>query len=151
MYVHLQTRMYFFLRNFSILEVSSTTVTVPKSLITITTGEKTFYFTDCMTRFCFFVFLFVCLFSILLRVIEFCLLAAKSSDHYIAICKQLHYMSIMNSRLYTLLVLASWLTSSLIIFSSLMLFRQLDYAIDHFTCDYFPFHTFLVQTPNCQR
>ena len=26
-------------------------------------------------------------FSILLRVIEFCLLAAKSSDHYIAICK----------------------------------------------------------------
>ena len=47
-------------------------------------------------------------------------------------------MSTMNSRLCTLLVLASWLTSSLIIFSSLMLFRQLDYAIDHFTCDYFP-------------
>ena len=56
---HLQTLMYFFLRNFSLLEVSSTTVTVHKSLITITTGEKTFYFTDCMTRFFFFFFCFV--------------------------------------------------------------------------------------------
>ena len=39
---HLQTLMYFFLRNFSILEVSSTTVTIPKFLITIIRGDKTF-------------------------------------------------------------------------------------------------------------
>ena len=51
---HLQTLMYFFLRNFSILEVSSTTVTIPKFLITIITGDKTFSFTDCITHFSFF-------------------------------------------------------------------------------------------------
>ena len=136
---HLQSLMYFFLRNFPILEVSSTTVTIPKFLATIIAGDKTFYFTDCMAFF----------FSILLGVTEFCLLAAKPYDHYIVICKQLHYMTVMNHRVCTLLVLVSWLASSLINFSSLMLFRQLDYAIDHFTCDYFPFHTFLAQTPNC--
>ena len=133
---HLQSLMYFFLRK---KKLSSTTVTIPKFLATIIIGDKTFYFTDCMANF----------FFILLGVTEFCLLAAKSYDHYIIICKQLHYMTMMNHRVCTLLVLVSWLASSLIIFSSLMLFRQLDYAIYHFTCDYFPFYTFLVQTPNC--
>ena len=55
-------------------------------------------------------------------------------------------MNIMNHRDCTLLVLASWLASSLIIFSSLMLFRQLDYAIDHFNCDYFTHFLFRHQT-----
>ena len=86
-----------------------------------------------------FVFVFV---FILLGVTEFYLLAAMSYDRYIAICKPLHYMTVMNHRVCTLLVLASWLASFLIIFPSLMLFIQLDYcksnAIDHFTCDYFP-------------
>ena len=65
-----------------------------------------------------------------------------SYDHYIAIWKLLRYMTIMNHRVCTLLVLASWLASFLIIFPSLMLFIQLDYCksnvINHFTCDYFP-------------
>ncbi|XP_004006668.3 olfactory receptor 6C1-like [Ovis aries] len=128
---HLQ--MYFFLRSFSILEVSFTTVTIPKFLTTIITGDKTISFNDCMAQLFFF---------ILLGVTEFYLLAAMSYDRYIAICKPLHYMTIMNHRVCTLLVLASWLASFLIIFPSLMLFIQLDYcksnAIDHFTCDYFP-------------
>uniref|UniRef100_A0A8C3WC00 Olfactory receptor n=1 Tax=Catagonus wagneri TaxID=51154 RepID=A0A8C3WC00_9CETA len=130
---HLQTPMYFFLRNFSLLEVSFTTVTIPKFLGTIVTGDKTISFNDCMAQLFFFIFL---------GVTEFYLLAAMSYDRYIAICKPLHYMAIMNPRVCTLLVVASWLASFLIIFPLLMLFIQLDYcksnAIDHFTCDYFP-------------
>ncbi|XP_055251121.1 olfactory receptor 6C1-like [Moschus berezovskii] len=130
---HLQTPMYFFLRSFSVLEVSFTTVTIPKFLATIITGDKTISFNDCMAQLFFF---------ILLGVTEFYLLAAMSYDRYIAICKPLHYMTIMSHRVCTLLVLASWLASFLIIFPSLMLVIQLDYcksnAIDHFTCDYFP-------------
>ncbi|XP_004716968.1 olfactory receptor 6C1 [Echinops telfairi] len=129
----LQSPMYFFLRNFSLLEVSFTTVCIPKFLDTIVTGDKTISFNDCITQLFFF---------ILLGVTEFYLLAAMSYDRYIAICKPLHYVTIMNQRVCTLLVFSSWLTSFLIIFPALMLVLKLDYCrsniIDHFTCDYFP-------------
>ena len=55
--IHLQTPMYFFLRSFSILEVSFTTVTICKFLATIITGDKTISFNDCMTQLFFFHFL----------------------------------------------------------------------------------------------
>ncbi|XP_004716967.1 olfactory receptor 6C1-like [Echinops telfairi] len=130
---HLQTPMYFFLRNFSLLEVSFTTVCIPKFLHTIITGDKTISFNDCIAQ------LF---FLILLGVAEFYLLAVMSYDRYVAICKPLHYGTIMNRRVCTLLVFSSWLTSFLIIFPALLLVLKLDYCssniIDHFTCDYFP-------------
>ncbi|XP_014642264.1 PREDICTED: olfactory receptor 6C1-like [Ceratotherium simum simum] len=130
---HLQIPMYFFLRNFSLLEVSFTTVCIPKFLGTIISGDKTISFNDCIAQLFFF---------ILLAVTEFYLLAAMSYDRYIAICKPLHYMTIMNQRVCTLLVFSSYLVSFLIIFPTLMLLLNLDYCrsniIDHFTCDYFP-------------
>ncbi|XP_006884066.1 PREDICTED: olfactory receptor 6C1-like [Elephantulus edwardii] len=130
---HLQTPMYFFLRNFSLLEASFTTVCIPKFLGTIITGDKTISFNDCIAQLFFF---------ILLGVTEFYLLAAMSYDRYVAICKPLHYVTIMNRRVCTILVFSSWLTSFLIIFPALMLLLKLDYCrsniIDHFTCDYFP-------------
>ncbi|XP_005342296.2 olfactory receptor 6C1 [Ictidomys tridecemlineatus] len=130
---HLQTPMYFFLRNFSLLEVSFTTVSIPKFLSTIISGDKTISFNNCIAQLFFF---------ILLGVTEFYLLAAMSYDRYIAICKPLHYMTIMNRKVCTMLVFASWLASFLIIFPLLMMLLHLDYCrsniIDHFTCDYFP-------------
>ncbi|XP_047597748.1 olfactory receptor 6C1 [Lutra lutra] len=130
---HLQTPMYFFLRNFSLLEVSFTTVSIPSFLGTLITGDKTISFNDCIAQLFFF---------ILLGVTEFYLLAAMSYDRYIAICKPLHYMIIMNPRVCILLVFSSWLISFLIIFPALMLLLNLNYCrsniIDHFTCDYFP-------------
>ncbi|KAM7114134.1 olfactory receptor 6C1 isoform 1-T1 [Molossus nigricans] len=130
---HLQTPMYFFLRNFSLLEISFTTVSIPKFLATIISGDKTISYNDCIAQLFFF---------ILLGVTEFYLLAAMSYDRYIAICKPLYYMTIMNRRICILLVFTSWLVSFLIIFPALMLLLKLDYCrsniIDHFTCDYFP-------------
>ncbi|XDB50445.1 hypothetical protein AB1E18_004010 [Capra hircus] len=117
--VHLQTPMYFFLRSFSVLEVSFTTVTIPRFLATIISGDKTISYNDCMAQLFFF---------ILLGVTEFYLLAAMSYDRYIAICKPLHYMTIMNHRVCTLLVLASWLASFLNTFPLLMFSLQLDYC-----------------------
>ena len=52
--VHLQIPMYFFLRSFSILEVSFTTVTIPRFLATIITGDKTISYNDCMAQLFFF-------------------------------------------------------------------------------------------------
>ena len=131
---HLQTPMYFFLRNFSILEVSLyPSLSIPKFLAIIVTGDKTISFNDCIAQ------LF---FLIILGVTEFYLLSAMSYDRYIAICKPLRYMTIMNHRVCTLLVFSSWLVSFLIISPALMLLLNLDSCrsniIDHFTCDYFP-------------
>ncbi|XP_068952900.1 olfactory receptor 6C1-like [Petaurus breviceps papuanus] len=130
---HLQTPMYFFLRNFSFLEISFTTASIPRFLGTIITEDKTISYNSCMTQLFFF---------ILLGVTEFYLLAAMSYDRYVAICKPLHYTTIMSSRVCTLLVFSSWFVSFMIIFPIIILMQQLDYCadniIDHFSCDYSP-------------
>jgi olfactory receptor len=51
---HLHTPMYFLLRNFSLLEVSFTTVSIPKFLGTIISGGKTISFNDCIAQLFFF-------------------------------------------------------------------------------------------------
>ncbi|XP_015338121.1 olfactory receptor 6C76-like [Marmota marmota marmota] len=128
--LHLKSPMYFFLRNFSFLEISFTTVSIPRYLVSITTGDKTISYNSCMDQ----VF-----FLILLSATEFFLLTAMSYDRYVAICKPLRYTTIMNSRVCTLLVLGSWLAGFLIIFPRGLVGLQLDFCdsniIDHFTCD----------------
>ncbi|XP_036984069.2 olfactory receptor 6C3 [Artibeus jamaicensis] len=130
---HLQTPMYFFLRNFSVLEVSFTTVCIPRFLSTIITRDKTISYNNCIAQLFFFIFM---------GVTEFYLLTAMSYDRYVAICKPLYYTVIMNSRVCILLVLCAWLAGFLSIFPPIILFLQLDYCgsnvIDHFACDYFP-------------
>ncbi|XP_036886078.1 olfactory receptor 6C6-like [Sturnira hondurensis] len=130
---HLKTPMYFFLRNFSFLEISFTTACIPRYLISILTGDKTITYSGCITQLFFF---------LLLGVTEFYLLAAMSYDRYAAICRPLHYSTIMNSKLCSQLVVSSWVTGFLIIFPPLVLGLELDFCdsktIDHFLCDSSP-------------
>ncbi|XP_077871967.1 olfactory receptor 6C2-like [Ictidomys tridecemlineatus] len=130
---HLKTPMYFFLRNFSFLEVSFTTVCIPRFLYSLSTGDNTVTYNACATQI-FFVFLF--------GATEFFLLAAMSYDRYVAICKPLHYMTIMNNRVCTLLVLSCWVAGLMIIVPPLSVGLQLEFcdsnAIDHFSCDASP-------------
>ncbi|XP_003790537.1 olfactory receptor 6C2-like [Otolemur garnettii] len=129
----LKTPMYFFLRNFSFLEVSFTTVCIPRFLYTMTTGDKTVTYNACATQI-FFVVLFA--------ATEFFLLAAMSYDRYVAICKPLHYTTIMNNRVCTILILCCWLAGLLIILPPLSVGLQLEFCdsneIDHFGCDTSP-------------
>ncbi|XDB50444.1 hypothetical protein AB1E18_004009 [Capra hircus] len=130
---HLKTPMYFFLRNFSFLEISFTTVCIPRFLVSIVTGDMTISYNSCMTQ----VF-----FLILLGSTEFFLLTVMSYDRYVAICKPLHYTTIMNSRICNQLVISSWLAGFLIIFPPVIMGLQLDFCdsniIDHFACDSSP-------------
>ena len=130
---HLQTPMYFFLRNFSFLEISFTSACIPRFLVAIMTGDRTISYNGCVAQLFFFIFL---------GVTEFYLLAAMSYDRYVAICKPLHYTTIMSNKICIQLVLSSWMAGFLIIFPGLILGLTLDFCnsnvIDHFYCDTVP-------------
>ena len=130
---NLKTPMYFFLRNFSFLEISFTTVCIPRFLVSIVTRDMTISYNSCLAQVFFF---------ILLGSTEFFLLTVMSYDRYVAICKPLRYTTIMNSRICNQLVISSWLAGFLIIFPPVIMGLQLDFCdsniIDHFTCDSSP-------------
>ncbi|XP_010643102.1 LOW QUALITY PROTEIN: olfactory receptor 2AP1-like [Fukomys damarensis] len=130
---HLQTPMYFFLRNFSFLEISFTNIFIPRLLISIITGNKSISFTGCFTQY---------FFAIFLGATEFYLLAAMSYDRYVAICKPLHYINIMSIRVCTQLVLCSWLAGLMTIIPPITLMSQQDFCasnrLDHYFCDFEP-------------
>ncbi|XP_057558679.1 olfactory receptor 6C74-like [Hippopotamus amphibius kiboko] len=130
---HLKTPMYFFLQNFSFLEISYTTTCMPKLLVMMATGDKTISYNGCVAQ----VF-----FAFLLGASEFYLLAAMSYDRYVAICKPLHYTTIMNSKTCIQLLFCCWLAGFFTIFVPLLLGLQLDFCasnvVDHFYCDTTP-------------
>lgn len=130
---HLKTPMYFFLRNFSFLEISFTSVCNPRFLVSILTGDKSISYNACAAQLFFF---------ILPGSTEFFLLASMSYDRYVAICKPLYYPTIMSHKVCYQLVGSSWLAGFLVIFPPLTMGLQLDFCdtnvIDHFTCDSAP-------------
>ncbi|XP_059260893.1 olfactory receptor 6C6-like [Mustela nigripes] len=129
----LKTPMYFFLRNFSFLEASLTTVCIPRYLISIMTKNKIISYSSCVSQLFFF---------ILLEITEFYLLAAMCFDRYVAICKPLHYPIIMNNKVCYQLLFSSWTIGFLVTFPPVALGLTLDFCaskvIDHFMCDTSP-------------
>ncbi|XP_026541558.1 olfactory receptor 6C3-like [Notechis scutatus] len=132
----LQTPMYFFLWNFSILEIGFTTVVTPQTLSHLLMGHKNVLYVGCMIQsFMYFH----------LGTTEFFLLAVMSYDRYLAICNPLRYPSIMHKSLCTLLVFCCWIGSFLLLISPFVIFLQVPMCksniLDHFFCD----HTLLIQ------
>ncbi|XP_045632503.1 olfactory receptor 6C6-like [Ursus americanus] len=129
----LKTPMYFFLRNFSFLEASLTTVCIPRFLISIVTKNKIISYNSCASQLFFF---------LLLEITEFYLLAAMSLDRYVAICKPLHYPIIMNNKVCYQLLFSSWTVGFLLSFPPVASGLTLDFCasrvIDHFMCDTSP-------------
>ncbi|KAM6449166.1 olfactory receptor 6E1-like [Liasis olivaceus] len=126
----LHSPMYFFLRHMAWVDIGYTSIIIPKALANIATGSKSISLVGC------FIQLFV---YFVLGTTEFLLLAAMSADRYVAICNPLHYSTIMNGRICSLLVLACWAGGlSLILVPSIVLF-QMPFCgpniINHFFCD----------------
>ncbi|XP_027785001.1 olfactory receptor 6C2-like [Marmota flaviventris] len=130
---HLKSAMYFFLKNFSFLETLFTTACIPRFLYSLSTGDKTISYNACVAQ----VF-----FIILFGATEFFLLTIMSYDRYVAICKPLHYVTIMNSRARGWLVICCWVAGLLVILPPLCLGLNLEFCdynvIDHFLCDASP-------------
>ncbi|XP_012875345.1 PREDICTED: olfactory receptor 6C2-like [Dipodomys ordii] len=129
----LKTAMYYFLQNFSFLEISFTSACIPRYLYNLSTGDNTITYNNCAIQI---------FFTDLFGVTEFFLLATMSYDRYVAICKPLHYVTIMNSRVCRRLVLCCWAAGLLIILPPLALGLNLEFCdsnvIDHFGCDAYP-------------
>ncbi|KAE8578432.1 hypothetical protein XENTR_v10023544 [Xenopus tropicalis] len=84
---HLHTPMYFFLGTLACLDMSYSSATSPRMLFDLLTGRRIISVPTCITQVFFFLF---CAES------ELSVLAVMSYDRYIAICRPLHYMQIMN-------------------------------------------------------
>ncbi|XP_030401640.1 olfactory receptor 49-like, partial [Gopherus evgoodei] len=130
---HLQTPMYYFLQNFSLLEISFTSVIIPKALANMALGSQTISLTGCFAQsFLYFI----------LGTTEFLLLAAMSFDRYVAICNPLRYTAIMSGQVCTLLALGSWIGGILILIAPTIVLLQLPFCgpnvINHFFCDSTP-------------
>ncbi|XP_004700922.1 olfactory receptor 6C68-like [Echinops telfairi] len=130
---HLKTPMYFFLQNFSFLEILLTTASIPRFMYSISTGDRTITYTACFVQL-FFIDFFT--------ASEFFLLAIMSYDRYVAICKPLHYMTIMSIRVCRTMVICCWVIAVFIILPLFCLIVSLEFcdsnAINHFACDELP-------------
>ncbi|KAM9674073.1 olfactory receptor 9K2-like [Trichechus inunguis] len=128
----LNTSMYFFLGNFSVIDLSYSTVIVPKAMAMINfwSESKSISFAGCVTQ----LFLFA-----LFIVTEGFLLAAMAYDRFIAICNPLLYSVQMSTRLCTQLVAGSYfcgcISSVLLTSITFTLPFCASRAIDHFYCD----------------
>nr|XP_003422688.2 olfactory receptor 10AG1-like [Loxodonta africana] len=96
----LQKPMYFFLANFSLLEISYVTVMLPKMLVNIWTQDRSISLLGCATQMCFF---------LMLGATECFLLVVMAYDRYVAICNPLHYPLVMNQKMCVQLAVGSWI------------------------------------------
>uniref|UniRef100_A0A8C2QCI0 Olfactory receptor family 12 subfamily E member 10 n=1 Tax=Cricetulus griseus TaxID=10029 RepID=A0A8C2QCI0_CRIGR len=126
----LQKPMYFFLANFSSLEICYVSVTVPRILFNIWTRDRNISLLACAVQMCFF---------LMLGTNECFLLAVMSYDHYVAICNPLHYPLVMNPRKCTQLATGSWLIGIPIQIGQTCWIFSMKFCnsnkIDHFFCD----------------
>ncbi|XP_005408008.1 PREDICTED: olfactory receptor 10AG1-like [Chinchilla lanigera] len=126
----LQSPMYFFLSNFSFLEICYVTATIPRMLMDLCTQKGTISLLACATQMCF---------VLTLGGTECLLLTAMAYDRYVAICHPLHYALIMNHKFCAQLVAASWICGIPVMIGQTCQIFSLPFCgsnrIHHFFCD----------------
>ncbi|XP_068779252.1 olfactory receptor 10A2-like [Struthio camelus] len=95
----LHKSVYFFLGSLSALELVSSSVTIPKTLVSLLLSSKCISLMACAAQ----RYLFLSLGST-----ESALLTTVTYDWYVAICHPMRYPSLMNKRMYILLAVTSW-------------------------------------------
>ncbi|NWY56301.1 O14J1 protein, partial [Chionis minor] len=97
--LRLHTPMYFFLLNLSIIDLGSISTTVPKSMVNSFWDTRAISYYRCASQ----VFWFLLFVSS-----EYYLLIVMAYDRYVAICKPLHYGTLMDSRACIKMAAAAW-------------------------------------------
>ncbi|XP_069850128.1 olfactory receptor 2Y1B-like [Dipodomys merriami] len=127
--LRLRTPMYFFLSHLSFLDLCYTTSTVPQLLINLQRHDQTISYGGCVAQ----LFIFLALGST-----ESMLLVMMAFDRYAAVCRPLHYATIMHPLLCHVLAIASWVGGFLnsVIQTSLMMVMPLcGHQLNHFFCE----------------
>ncbi|XP_012885118.1 PREDICTED: olfactory receptor 4L1 [Dipodomys ordii] len=126
----LHSPMYFLLGNLSFLDMCLSSATTPKMITNLLTEHKMISVWGCMTQM-FFMHFF--------GGAEMSLLIVMAFDRYVAICKPLHYRTIMNPRLLNRFVILSWIVGFLHTMSQMVLTVNLPFCgynvVDNIFCD----------------
>ncbi|XP_073516801.1 olfactory receptor-like protein OLF4 [Phyllobates terribilis] len=126
----LHSPMYLFLCNLSLVDMCYTTTVIPKLLHILSSGNHKMSFGQCFTQMFFF---FVAAGT------EDLLLFTMAYDRYVAICKPLHYHTILSKKVCVICMVAMWffasLNSCLITVPTLKMSFCRSTTIHHFYCD----------------
>nr|XP_012807203.2 olfactory receptor 2B11-like [Jaculus jaculus] len=126
----LQSPMYFFLTNLSFLDLCFTTTTVPQMLFNLGGPNKNITYIGCMAQAYVFHWL---------GCTECVLLGIMALDRYVAVCKPLRYLVIMDHQVCMQLSSAAWLTglANSLLQSTLTVQLPLcgNRMLDHFFCE----------------
>uniref|UniRef100_A0A8B9STH0 Olfactory receptor n=1 Tax=Anas platyrhynchos TaxID=8839 RepID=A0A8B9STH0_ANAPL len=95
----LHTPMYFFLLNLALLDLGCISTTVPKAMANSIWDTRAISHAGCAAQVFFFFFFFSA---------EYFLLTIIAYDRYVAICKPLHYGSLLGSRACAQMAAAAW-------------------------------------------
>ncbi|XP_047395280.1 olfactory receptor 4F21-like [Sciurus carolinensis] len=128
---HLHSPMYFLLANLSLIDVGLSCTTVPRMVTDLLKEHKVISFQSCMAQVCF---------IHIMGGTEMVLLTAMAFDRYAAICKPLHYLTMMSPKKCILFVVMSWVTGVIHAMSQFSLIINLPFCgpntIDSFYCDF---------------
>ncbi|XP_043928621.1 olfactory receptor 6N2-like isoform X3 [Protopterus annectens] len=128
----LNTPMYYFVSNLSVIDISYTSITMPKMLADFMVENKTIPFAVCIIQ----MYLFLSL-----GATECFLLSVMAFDRYAAICNPLHYTTVMTKTKCILLAAGAWLCGFLAPLPSTILLLKLPLCgikIQHCFCDHPP-------------
>ncbi|KAM9166752.1 olfactory receptor 14C36-like [Mergus octosetaceus] len=95
----LHTPMYFFLLNLALLDLGCISTTLPKAMANALWDTRAISYQGCAAQVFFIVFFFDA---------EFFLITVMAYDRYVAICKPLHYGSLLGSRACAQMAAAAW-------------------------------------------
>ncbi|XP_038445475.1 olfactory receptor 4C11-like [Canis lupus familiaris] len=125
--------MYYFLFYLSLADSCFSTSTAPKLIVDSLSAKNIITYNECMTQ-VFALHFFGCMEVFVLLLMAF--------DRYVAICKPLHYTTIMSRQVCTILIVLAWIGSFIHSTAQIILALRLPFCgpnlIDHYCCDLQP-------------